>query len=115
MAITKLEKPEWSAFFERASRLLLGRRTDIEILSEVFGSQVGAGGLPLVGMVYDPNDDVIEIILEGLDHIVYRPLVVYFDDGPGLQMALQIIDDDGVRQIILMRDPLMLPPWKLQG
>ena len=115
MTITKLERPEWSAFFERASRILLGKRTDIQIVSHAFGSQIGADGLPLMGIVYDPNDDIIEIILAGLDHIVYRPLAVYFDEGPGQQMSLQIIDDGGVRQIILMRDPLMLPSWKLRS
>jgi hypothetical protein len=112
MTITKLEKPDWSAFFERASRILLGQRTDIEIVSHAFGNQFGAAGLPLMGIVYDPGNEIIEVILDGFDHIVYRPSLVYFDEGPGLQMVLQIIADDGVSRIIRMRDPLMLPGSK---
>jgi hypothetical protein len=115
MAITKLEKTEWSAFFERASRILVGKRTNIEIVSESFGSQFGADGLPLIGIVYDANEDIIEIALEGLDHIVYRPLAVYFDEGFSKQMVLHVIDNDGLRQTVMMRDPLMLPGSKLRG
>ena len=37
------------------------------------GTPVRAKGLPLLGIVYNPNNDIIEIALEGLDHMVHKP------------------------------------------
>jgi hypothetical protein len=56
-----------------------------------------------------PRNDIIEIALDGLDHLVRNPLELYFDEDPIGMTSLQVIDGDGVRQIILSRDPLMLP------
>jgi hypothetical protein len=109
MTIAKLEKTEWSAFFDRASKLLLGKHTEIEVTGLAIGSQIGARDVPLLGIAYDPRDDIIEIMLEGLDHIVRNPCAVYVDNDRGMFTRLQIIDGDGVIQIIVLHDPLMLP------
>ena len=60
-------------------------------------------------MSYDAKTDTIEIAFDGLDHIVSRPLMLYVDHAPALVMSLEIIDSNGVQQIIGLRDPLMLP------
>ena len=110
MAIIKLPKTEWQAFFDRASRILIGKNTEIEIIHPALGNQIEADWLPLLGMTYDLTSDTIEIALQGLYHVVTKPLALHVDETPASIITLQIIDADGVQEIILVRDPPMLPP-----
>ena len=110
MATRKLDKSEWRAFCDRLSKGLIGKQAEIEIASLVLGSQVQGEWLPLLGIVYDPKSDIIEIALDGLDHMIPRPRELYVDIGPGGMANLEIVDSGGVRQIVTLRDPLMLPP-----
>jgi hypothetical protein len=49
------------------------------------------------------------VALEGLDHLISKPRELYVEEGPGGLTALEIIDADDVKQIVKLRDPLMLP------
>jgi hypothetical protein len=58
MTIRKLEKPEWRPFLDVVSKLLEAKNAEIEIAALDLGDQVLAEWLPLLGITYDPNDDV---------------------------------------------------------
>lgn len=110
MSISKIEKAEWQDFCDRLSRTLTGTNAEIEVDSLEIGQQLEAKWLPFLGIVYEPKKDTIEILLEGLDHIIHNPHELYADhDGIGLT-SLEVISDDDVRQIVQLRRPLMLPP-----
>ena len=109
MAIRKLEKAEWRSFFDRITKGLVGKRAEIEVSSLELGNQVEAEWLPLLGIAYDPKDDVLEIALDGLDHLIAKPKEVYVDIGATGLANLRVVDRDGVSQIVKLRDPLMLP------
>jgi hypothetical protein len=65
--------------------------------------------LPLLGISYDPKDDIIEIALEGVDHLIPKPREVYVEEN-GLELSsLEVIDAEGTHQIIVLKDPMMLP------
>ena len=110
MAVRKLDKAVWRVFCDRVSKGLIGKRAEIEIASLALGSQIEAEWLPLLGIAYDPKDDIVEIALEGLDHMVQRPREMYVDLGPDGLTSLEVIDSDDARHIVKFRDPLMLPP-----
>jgi len=93
----------------RVSTTLEGKEAEIEIASLRLGDQVEAEWLPLLGIAYDPNDDIVEVALEGLDHLIPKPRDIYVEDAPSGLVALEIIDADDVKQIVKLRDPLMLP------
>src|SRR5262249_11040226 len=109
MTTRKLEKKQWRTFFDRVSTTLEGKEAEIEIASLRLGDQVEAEWLPLLGIAYDPNDDIVEVALEGLDHLIPKPRDIYVEDAPGGLVALEIVDADDVRQIVKLRDPLTLP------
>jgi hypothetical protein len=109
MTTRKLEKNQWRQFFDRATKMLEGKQAEIEVASLRLGDQIEAEWLPLLGIAYDPNDDIVEIALEGLDHLIPKPREVWIEDGPEGVAALEIVDADDVRQIVKLRDPLMLP------
>jgi len=110
MTIHKLEKAEWRPFLDLVSKVLPAKQAEIEVASLKLGDQVEAEWLPLLGLAYDPNDDIVEVALDGLDHMILRPRELYIDNGIGSLSSLEIIDADGVKQIVKLRDPLMLPP-----
>jgi hypothetical protein len=110
MALRKLEKAEWRVYCDRVYKTLVGKRAEVEVASLDLGIQVAAEWLPLLGIAYDPKDDVFEIALEGLDHLIQNPREFYVDEGPLGLSSLEVIDSSGARQIVTLRDPLMLPP-----
>lgn len=48
-------------------------------------------------------------MLDGVDHLVFQPMETYLDLRFGGVQSLGILDKDNARQIVLLRDPLMLP------
>lgn len=62
-----------------------------------------------MGVTYDPSDDLLEIVLDGLDHMILHPRELYVDFGRGGVESLGIVDEMGSWQIVVFRDPLMLP------
>lgn len=109
MAIRKLDEANWHTYFDRVSDLLVGKRAEVEVVSLGLGDQIEAEWLPLLGIVYDDKDDIIEIALEDLDHLIRSPREVYIDDSGIVLTSLEIVDADGNKQIVQLRDPLMLP------
>jgi hypothetical protein len=110
MAVRKLEKPEWRPFLDVMSKLLEAKDAEIEVASLRLGDQIEAEWLPLLGISYDPRDDVLDIALDGFDHIIRKPREIYLDNGGNELMSLEIVDADGVGQIVKLKDRLMLPP-----
>jgi hypothetical protein len=108
MAAQKIDRPAWQAFFDTISKGLVGVRAEIEVASLALGDQIEAEWLPLLGITYDPKDDVLEIALGGLDHLIPRPQELYADAGAGALLSFEVIDGDGASQIIMLREPLML-------
>jgi hypothetical protein len=107
--VRKLEKTEWRRFFDWVSKGLVGKRAEIEIASLALGDQIEAEWLPLLGITFDPKNDILEIALDGLDHLISRPREIYIDDSAGVLSSLEVIDSDGISQIVQLREPLLLP------
>src|SRR3984893_4539789 len=109
MTTHKLDKKQWRSFFDGVSRLLEGKRAEIEVASLSLGDQGEAEWLPLLGIAYDPKDDLVEVALEGLDHLIHHPREIYVDDDVGGLVAIEVVTTDDEREILKLRDPLMLP------
>ncbi|MDB5797116.1 MAG: hypothetical protein JWP36_1018 [Paucimonas sp.] len=108
MALSKLEKPNWHAYFDNMSRLLDGKRVEVEVDALAIGGQVQAEWLPLIGITYDPKDDIVNVALEGLQHMIHKPREVFVDQTVVDLNSVEVIDTDDYRHIIKLRDPLML-------
>jgi Family of unknown function (DUF5335) len=115
MSARKLDKSEWQSFFDLVSKMLEGARAEIEVDSLKLGAQIEAEWLPTYGMAYDPHDDIIEIAMEDVDHLIPHPREMYVDTGVEGLISMEIIDQDGVAQIINLREPLMLQPPEHRG
>jgi Family of unknown function (DUF5335) len=105
----KLERAEWQPFLDRVSKGLAAKQAEIKVASLDLGDQLEAGWVPLIGLVYDPKDDFVEVAIEGLDHIIHKPREIYVEEEGGELSSLEVIDADGRRQIIKLKDMLALP------
>ena len=61
-----------------------------------------------MGITYDPKGDLIEILVKGLDRLIPKPREVWVDHGAIGLVSIEVVDADAVRQIIRLREPLML-------
>jgi Family of unknown function (DUF5335) len=104
-----IAKSEWAHYCDNISKALESSDAEIEVSSLELGDQPESDWLPFIGITYDANDDIIDIALEGLDHIISHPKEIRAEmDGVGLQ-AIEIKDSDGVQHIVKLRDSLALP------
>lgn len=109
MTIEKLEKNGWHAYFDALSKILEGKVAQIDVNALDIGAQIEADFTPLLGIVYDPRNEILEVLVEGLDHTIANVREIFVDhDGMNLN-SVSVTDADGVQQIIRLRDPLMLP------
>ncbi|MES2149339.1 MAG: DUF5335 domain-containing protein [Pseudomonadota bacterium] len=106
---TKLEKAVWKPYFDNVSKMLEGKNMEIEVESLNMGSQIAAEWLPLFGVSYDKKDDLIAIMAEGINHMIRKPRDVFVEAGGVNLLSMEVIDGDGVSQIIKFREPLLLP------
>jgi Family of unknown function (DUF5335) len=97
-----------TVLFNRVSKGLLGKQAEIEVTGLPFGDRVAAKWLPLLGITYHPKDDLVEIALEGSDHLIHQPREISVEDGPEGLTAMEIVGADQRRQIVRLREPLML-------
>lgn len=110
MATRKLDKTEWQAYFDRVAKTLGARSVEIEVASLNLGHLVEADWVPLIGLSYDPRDDVLEVATEPVDHLIHHPREVDVDEQAEGLRAVRVVDADGNQQIISLKAPATLPP-----
>lgn len=110
MTVRQLSKNEWQAYCNRISKGLEGKRAQIEVAALPLGDQIAAKWVPIFGVTYDPKNDIVEVALEGLDHIIRKPRSLAADEEASGLTGLEIIDGEGRKQIVRLMEPLMLPP-----
>jgi hypothetical protein len=109
MAAAQIDRSRWAPFLNTLTNSLIGKQADIEVASLDLGDQIQAEWASLIGVTYDHKDDLIEIALEELDHLIRSPRELFVDYAVGGIIAIEIVDADGNRQIVRFRDPLALP------
>lgn len=110
MSAQQIDSAEWTGYFETFSKLLIGKRAEVEVASLDIGDQIEAEWLPLIGITYDRKNDLVEVALQGLDHLVRGPREIYVDFDIGGLTALEIITADGTREIVKLKEAPALPP-----
>ena len=105
-----IEKFKWQAAADLLSRAIHGQRARLEVAAPALGSQVEAQWAPLRGITYDPKDDVFEIQLEGVDHLVRHPREFAVQEREGRAYSLAVVDDAGAKHILELRESIPLPP-----
>jgi hypothetical protein len=101
---------EWRTFFDRLSKVLLGKRAEIEVATLDLGDQIVAEWVPLIGITYDSKDDLLDIALDRANHLIRRPREIVIQEGTAGVESVAVVDADGARQVVNLKSPLSLPP-----
>lgn len=109
MAVQQIDKSGWQPFFDTLSGTLTGKQAEVEVTSLDLGDQILGEWVAFYGISYDPKNGLIELALEGDDHLIRDPADVWIDYDVGGLVSIEIIRRDGAREIVKLRDPLTLP------
>lgn len=110
MTTRMLAKSEWQFYCDKVSKGLKAQQAQIDILGLAMGDQKLVGQwVPFLGIVYDHKDDLLEIALEGLDHMIARPQEISVVEGVDGQLeSIEIVGADRLRQIVKLKRPAQL-------
>jgi len=100
---------EWRSFFDRMSKALPGKLAEIEVASLDLGDQIVAEWVPLLGVTYDSKDDLVDVALDRLDHLIRHPKEITASETEDGVASFAIVDAENARQEVKFRLPLMLP------
>jgi hypothetical protein len=109
MARRALAKSEWRSYFDRVSKGLIGERADVEVSGLTPGDRTEARWLPLIGITYDSKDDILEIAMENLDHLIHQPRDISVNDGVEGLESMEIVDSHQRKQTVKLMKPLRYP------
>jgi hypothetical protein len=106
----RIERDHWETYLDHFTRQHLNddggihKAAVVEVMSPSFGDQLAAVVVPLLGLAYDPASDALEVALEDLDHLVFRPSELWvIEDDDGFISTLEVISGDGTKHIIYVR------------
>lgn len=106
MATTRqIPQGEWQRYFDAFTRQHLkdtGGVVTVQALSPRLGDQVFASNARLIGLAYDPRAEVLEALLEGSDHLVFRPAQVWVLEGDSEDRiaTFEFVRRDGIKEIL---------------
>src|SRR5262245_40540151 len=107
--LLSVPRSEWKTFFDAVSKAMLGKWAEIEVASLELGDQIAADWIPMLGITYDTHDDVLEVVLDRASHVIRHPREVVTEEGPNGLTSVAVIDGEGARQVVRLKNPLMLP------
>jgi hypothetical protein len=107
--LVSVPQAEWRPFFDRMSKALLGKWAEIEVASLELGDQIIAEWVPLIGITYDTKDDLLDVALDRSNHLIRHPRDIVVEETPTGLASVAVIDAEGARQIVRLKEPLMLP------
>jgi hypothetical protein len=105
----QIPQAEWQAFFDSMSESMAGTLAELEVASLGLRDQLEAEWVEVEGIAYDPTDDLIEFVLQDLDHLIDKPREIWVDETALSLLGLEVVDAEGLRHILLLRTPMMLP------
>ena len=109
MALTQLAKSRWQDYFDRVSKVLGAKLVELEVTGLGLGDQVEVDWLPLIGLSYDPKDDVLVVMVEGIEHNIRHPKQIHVEQDVESLYSMEVVDAAGEHHILLLKDPLRLP------
>lgn len=102
-----IAKNEWKAFFDEFSKSLKENSVELEVEGLGIFDKIEAEWIPIMGITYDPADDMISVIFEKLDHSIAKPQEVVVErSSDGISRIEIVSSEDGAKNILKFRQPV---------
>lgn len=104
-----LERDKWADALARLWKQLDGKKVQVEVEALKLGDQIEAEHVPLKGLSYDPRDNVVQVWVGEIDHLIHRPekIIVVLDDD-GKLVGIDITDAEGEQHLITPQEPVAI-------
>jgi hypothetical protein len=107
-ATKQIPRQHWKDYFNRFTKQYLRddrpEAATLEVLSPALGDQVEVEAAHLLGISFDPKSDAIEVLLQNMDHLVYRPREIWvIEEEDGFLSSIEIVRDDDAKEILSIR------------
>jgi hypothetical protein len=101
----QIPRSDWKSYLERFTRQHVTREPSeavtVEVLSPTVGDQYEARTERLLGVTYDPKSDAIEVLVEDVDHLVFRPVELWvIENDDGFIGTMELVRADGTKEIL---------------
>ena len=108
-SLRTIPRSEWQSFFDRLSDALLGKWAEIEVATMDLGDTIIAKWIPMLGITYEPKDDLLDVALDRTNHVIRRPKEIVVEEHRGELVSIAVLDSDGARQTVHLKHPLAIP------
>ncbi len=95
-----LERDEWKRELEEIWKKMEDKSVLIEVEGLHLGDQIEAEHVELKGLSYDPKDDVVQIWVGPLDHMIHHPQKLMLAVEHGYLVAIDITDAEGNQHLV---------------
>ncbi len=95
-----LERDEWKHELEDIWKKMDGKNVLIEVEGLHLGDQIEAEHVELKGLSYDPRDDVVQVWVGPLDHMIHHPRKIQLAIEHGYLVTIDITDAEGNQHFI---------------
>ena len=109
-SLRTVPQQEWRGFFDGMSKALVGTLAEIEVAALPLGDQIVVEWVPLLGITYDSKDDALDVVLKEMSHVIQHPREIVVDEAQGRLASVAVVDGDGARQVVRLKEPLRLKP-----
>jgi hypothetical protein len=109
MAVTKqLPRAQWREYFDNFTKAFLEDLNPedavVEIVDPKLGDQFESDYARVIGVTYDPKDNVFEIALDGVDHLIYHPKEIWVEEEDnGFVRTIEVVREGGTKEIIRLQ------------
>ncbi len=104
-----IDRDKWADELTRIWKALDGHEVEVEVEALNLGDQIEAEHVPLKGLSYDPKDDVVQLWVGEIDHLIRQPTqIMMVEDDEGRLLAIDITDHEGVQHLVNIRQPVKL-------
>lgn len=107
--IKLIPRDRWTEYFDSLSKRFFRddepvKVATIAVTSRLAGDRTGVHGARVIGITYDRHDNVLDVALDGVDHLVYRPTEIrVIEDADGFVRELMVKHKGGPREVIALK------------
>ena len=109
MTTRKLERSERAHYFDEVAKRIPSMRVAVVVLGEDIGVQPETEDSALIGISYDENEDLLTVDTPNVSHRIASPSELYVEERAGTLASVQVVTEDGMKQIIELKPLPSLP------
>lgn len=109
MELRPIERENWQLYLDQLSRSIQGNYVEIEVASLGTGDQIEEAWIPLIGLSYDPKEEILFVHTEQFERAIHNPKEVVALHDAGMHVrSISIKDAEGNVNTVNFRAPILI-------